>query len=225
MARILKLPDHGRLIVCTDLQGCLRDYQAIVEIFEKTMRETGDAHLLFTGDLVHGPCYPRDNWPEHLGDYYPDQSVELIEAFEALQREFPGRVFSLIGNHEHSHIGGPHTRKFHKIPSETEHFERSLGPRRTKQFKELVARHRKNADMEKVAEGDHWTAQESMELGLGLVDEIGTSAEYLFNLNMDRNLVYIDEKESRFNLNLMKLVTGTVDHVIARISERTSRIS
>lgn len=94
-----------------------------------------------------------------------------------------------------------------------------------KQFKELVARHRKNADMTKVAEGDHWTAQESMELNLGLVDEIGTSAEYLFNLNMDRNLVYIDEKESRFNLNLMKLVTGSIDHVIMRIAERTSRIS
>lgn len=94
-----------------------------------------------------------------------------------------------------------------------------------KQFKELVARHRKNADMEKVAEGDHWTAQETIELNLGLVDEIGTSSEYLFNLNMDRNLVYIDEKESRFNLNLMKLVTGSIDHVIARIAERSSRIS
>ena len=31
MARVIRLPDHGRLIVCTDLQGCLRDYRRIVE--------------------------------------------------------------------------------------------------------------------------------------------------------------------------------------------------
>src|SRR5690606_13745563 len=55
MARVLRLPDHGRLIVCTDLQGCLRDYRRVVEIFEQAHAELGDAHLLFTGDLVHGP--------------------------------------------------------------------------------------------------------------------------------------------------------------------------
>lgn len=137
--KVIRIPAQGRAILSTDLHGNLGDMQRVVAAFRQALaEERGQAYLIFTGDLVHGPCYPRDNWPEHLGDYYPDQSVELIEAFEALQREFPGRVFSLIGNHEHSHIGGPHTRKFHKIPSETEHFERSLGPRRTKQFKELV---------------------------------------------------------------------------------------
>ena len=68
MAGILRLPDHGRLIVCTDLQGCLRDYDQIVAIFNRHMGETGgDAHLLFTGDLVHGPHIDPHDWPDFLG--------------------------------------------------------------------------------------------------------------------------------------------------------------
>jgi hypothetical protein len=56
MARLLRLPDHGVLIVCTDLQGCLRDFHRIVEVFDEATEATGgDAHLLFTGDLIHGP--------------------------------------------------------------------------------------------------------------------------------------------------------------------------
>ena len=65
MARVLRLPDRGRLIVCTDLQGCLRDYRRIVEVFHELMERTeGDAYLLFTGDLVHGPHIEPDEWPE-----------------------------------------------------------------------------------------------------------------------------------------------------------------
>jgi serine protease SohB len=90
------------------------------------------------------------------------------------------------------------------------------------QFKALVARHRPNAKLELVGEGDHWTAQESVALGLGLVDEIGTSADYLLKLNMDRNLVFISEKKNRFEGGLLKLVTGSLDHVLARIAERTN---
>jgi serine protease SohB len=94
-----------------------------------------------------------------------------------------------------------------------------------RQFKALVAQHRPSAKMDEVAEGDHWTAQETVEKGLGLVDEIGTSSEYLLKLNMDRNLVYITEKASPFQGGLLKLVTGSVDHVIARVAERCNRVS
>ncbi len=94
-----------------------------------------------------------------------------------------------------------------------------------RQFKALVAQHRQNAKMDEVAEGDHWTAQETVEKGLGLVDEIGTSSEYLLKLNMDRNLVYITEKASPFQGGLLKLVTGSIDHVLVRIAERCNRLS
>lgn len=94
-----------------------------------------------------------------------------------------------------------------------------------RQFKALVAQHRPKAKMDEVAEGDHWTAQETVEKGLGLVDEIGTSSEYLLKLNMDRNLVYITEKASPFQGGLLKLVTGSIDHVLVRIGERCNRVS
>ena len=56
MARVLRLPDSGRLLVCTDLQGCMRDFDRMVELFEQALLDyEGDAHLLFTGDLIHGP--------------------------------------------------------------------------------------------------------------------------------------------------------------------------
>lgn len=136
--KILHLPARGRAIICTDLHGNLPDFERVVAAFRAAHAESdGDAYMLFTGDLVHGACYPETRWPEHLGSWYRDQSEELLDAFCALREEFPGRVFSLIGNHEHSHVGGPHTRKFHKKPTETEFLERTLGPEKTEAVKAL----------------------------------------------------------------------------------------
>jgi hypothetical protein len=127
MAGILRLPDHGRLIVCTDLQGCLRDYRQIVSVFEDRLVSTGgDAHLLFTGDLVHGPHIDRHDWPDFLGEYYRDQSGQLMRAFARLRVAYPGHVHAIIGNHEHGHIGGPHTAKF--AADEVELLESQMGP-------------------------------------------------------------------------------------------------
>jgi hypothetical protein len=136
--KIIRFPPVGRLVLSTDLHGNLPDYLRVVAAFEQALEDTdGEAFLLLTGDLVHGPCYSRAQWPEHLGDFYEDQTVELVDSFMALQREHPGRVWALIGNHEHSHIGGPHTRKFHKSPSETEFLEANLGPKKTARYREL----------------------------------------------------------------------------------------
>jgi hypothetical protein len=126
MARVLRLPDRGRLIVCTDLQGCMRDFQRISAVFRRSLGATGDAHLLFTGDLVHGPHIARDQWPDFLGEYYRDQSGDVMDSFADLQVEFPGRVHAIMGNHEHGHVGGPHTAKF--APDEVALLEDVLGP-------------------------------------------------------------------------------------------------
>lgn len=138
MARVLRLPDHGRLIVCTDLQGCMQDYRKIVEVFEQADARTGgDAHLLFTGDLIHGPHLHEDEWPDFLGEYYRDQSGDLIDAFVALSRAHPGRVHALLGNHEHGHIGGPHTAKF--APDEVALLEDLLGPERSRRLRAVLS--------------------------------------------------------------------------------------
>jgi hypothetical protein len=125
MARVLRLPDHGRLLVCTDLQGCLRDFHRIVEIFDEVDAATGDAHLLFTGDLIHGPHLDERDWPDFLGEFYRDASDEVIDELVVLSLRHPGRIHALVGNHEHGHIGGPHTAKF--AADEVELLEARMG--------------------------------------------------------------------------------------------------
>ncbi len=127
MARVIRLPDKGRLLVCTDLQGCMRDYLRMVEVFEQALNETGgDAYLLFTGDLIHGPYIEPEDWPDFLGEYYRDASGEVMSAYAELAAKYPGRVHALIGNHEHGHVGGPHTAKF--AADEVALLEHILGP-------------------------------------------------------------------------------------------------
>jgi len=126
MAEVLHFPDHGRLLVATDLQGNLRDFRRMVEIFEKAhAEEKGDAHLLFTGDLIHGPHIPRDEWPDFLGEYYVDESPAVIDGFVELRARYRARVHAILGNHEHGHIGGPHTAKF--APDEVVLLETMVG--------------------------------------------------------------------------------------------------
>jgi len=137
MARVLRLPDRGRLIVCTDLQGCMRDYRRIVEIFHAAQEALdGEAHLLFTGDLIHGPHLAPDDWPDFLGEYYLDASGDVVDAYADLAARNPGHVHALVGNHEHGHIGGPHTAKF--AADEVSLLEELLGPKRTQRMKDII---------------------------------------------------------------------------------------
>lgn len=138
MARVLRLPARGRLLVCTDLQGCLRDFQRFVELFEEALRaHGGDAHVLFTGDLIHGPHLEPDEWPDFLGEYYRDASGEVVLAYAALAARYPGRVHALLGNHEHGHIGGPHTAKF--AVDEVALLEEIIGPEDAARMREILA--------------------------------------------------------------------------------------
>src|SRR3954471_12044792 len=137
MARVLRLPDRGRLLVCTDLQGCMRDFKRIVELFEQALlKHDGDAHLLFTGDLIHGPHIDPEDWPDFLGEYYRDASGEVMIAYAGLAAQYPGRVHALLGNHEHGHIGGPHTAKF--AADEVALLEQILGPAGTARMRGII---------------------------------------------------------------------------------------
>lgn len=136
MAKVLRLPDRGRLLVCTDLQGCLRDFERISSLFEEAHAEHRDAHLLFTGDLIHGPHLELEEWPEFLGEYYRDASGEVIRAYEELAAAYPGRVHALVGNHEHGHMGGPHTAKF--AADEVVLLERLLGAEQSLRMRRIL---------------------------------------------------------------------------------------
>jgi len=63
-----------------------------------------------------------------------------------------------------------------------------------RQFLAAVEKYRPNAKLEAIRTGDHWSAQESITLGLGLIDEMGTSQEYLLKVNGSRDLVQISQK-------------------------------
>lgn len=123
--RVVTLPDRGRLVVATDLQGNLADWLALEEHFERLQRDRGDAVLVVTGDLVHGPDLAEEDWPDYLGSFYRDASTEVLARARTLQRRHPGRVHYLLGNHEHAHVGGPVVAKF--FPDEAERLEGLLG--------------------------------------------------------------------------------------------------
>lgn len=137
MSRVLRFPDQGRLLVCTDLQGCLRDFERMAELFHQAhTRARGNAHILFTGDLIHGPHLDPSDWPDFLGEYYRDASMDVVEGFVALRERFPGRVHAIMGNHEHAHVGGPHTAKF--APDEVELLETIIGPVKSARLRSIL---------------------------------------------------------------------------------------
>jgi hypothetical protein len=111
------------------LQGNLKDYRALKALYEREESAGHSPFLLLCGDLVHGPgpdlADPRA-WPEHLGTHYLDRSAELLLDFEEWSRE--NRATALLGNHEHSHIGGPRVSKFHS--DEAAVLDASLGSHR-----------------------------------------------------------------------------------------------
>jgi hypothetical protein len=139
VTRVAELPDRGRLIVGTDLQGNLADFERLTEHFVRAHEEHAEgAHLVVTGDLVHGPEIPEPHWPEYLGSYFHADSGAVLERAEALERRFPGRVHFLLGNHEHAHIGGPVVSKF--FSNEALRLERLMGPARTEWVRSWFSR-------------------------------------------------------------------------------------
>lgn len=122
--RVARLPERGVLLVCTDLHGNVPDYERMKALFFQEKALGNDPILAFCGDLVHGPDPgTRAAWPRYLGTPYDDRSAELILDMERFTRD--ERVFTLLGNHEHAHVGGPPVPKFY--PDEAAVLEATLG--------------------------------------------------------------------------------------------------
>ena len=124
--RVARLPEAGVLLYATDLQGNLGDYEALKAVYAAEAAAGNDPILAFCGDLVHGPSpdlQAPGAWLEHLGTRYVDESAALLRDFERFTRT--ERAFSLLGNHEHAHIGGPVVPKFH--PDEAAVLDAALG--------------------------------------------------------------------------------------------------
>ena len=136
MRRVIELPKRGLLIVATDLQGNLGDYDAIERVFLDHRERREDVFLVVTGDLVHGPEIPEEAWPSHLGAFYKGNSAEVVRRARALGAKYPEHVHFLLGNHEHAHIGGPVVSKF--FPDEAERLEGLMGKVEAAEFREWI---------------------------------------------------------------------------------------
>ncbi|MCC6644388.1 MAG: metallophosphoesterase [Polyangiaceae bacterium] len=133
MARVVDLPSRGTLLIATDLQGNVADWLAVERRFLELHAAREDAFLVVTGDLVHGPELDPDEWPAQLGSYYHGDSAEVLSRAERLQRQFPGQVVYLLGNHEHAHVGGPTVGKF--FTDEAARLEELMGARRSSEVR------------------------------------------------------------------------------------------
>lgn len=131
--RVVKLPNHGKLIVATDLQGNVEDFDRVADVYERAAAAPGGAFLVITGDLVHGPEISEEDWPDYLGTYYRGDSKTVLERALALSERHPGKVHYLLGNHEHAHVGGPVVAKF--FPDEARRLEELLGPEGTERMR------------------------------------------------------------------------------------------
>lgn len=125
--KVARLPTRGTLLFATDLQGNMADFERLMAIY--AAEETAGHHpiLALCGDVVHGPSPDLNQpgaWPDHLGTPYVDRSAALIRAVEAQSRTH--RIFSLMGNHEHAHVGGPVVPKF--WPDEAAVLDAAMGP-------------------------------------------------------------------------------------------------
>lgn len=77
-------------------------------------------------------------------------------------------------------------------------------------FKEFVKAQRPNLDLEKVATGEHWLARRGLDLGL--VDQLGTSDEYLVSRAAEANLYRVRfERPSSLRERLGRSVAQAIE--------------
>ena len=131
--RLAVLPDRGALLVSTDLHGNMEDFRRLRGVFKGLVAQGRTPHWVLLGDIVHGPDSRTSRArPELYG--YQDESWDVVEGVIELQMAYPDRVHFILGNHDHGHVGGPHTSKFYA--DEVGHLESTMGP------KQVAAMHR-----------------------------------------------------------------------------------
>ena len=92
-------------------------------------------------------------------------------------------------------------------------------------FKDFVAEHRPALDLEKTATGEYWFGQQA--LGLGLVDELRTSDDYLLALSQERDIYEVNYRtRPRLSERLAGGATAAWRQVTGAVadSDRESRL-
>jgi predicted phosphodiesterase len=137
MRRHVILPARGVLLVSTDVHGNLADFVRLEEIFAAESAREPETHWVILGDVVHGPdATARASHPYWYG--YEDESMAIVDRILAAEATAPGRVHFVLGNHDHGHVGGPHTAKFHA--DEVAELESGLSEAQRARLRGLFAR-------------------------------------------------------------------------------------
>jgi hypothetical protein len=123
MKRHVVLPTRGVVLASTDVHGNGEDIARLADVFEAERAREPETHWVILGDVVHAPdARARADRPD-LYDF-DDATMPIVDRLTSLSLEHPGRVHFVLGNHDHGHVGGPHTHKFHD--DEVVALERSL---------------------------------------------------------------------------------------------------
>ncbi|WP_108124402.1 protease SohB [Saccharospirillum mangrovi] len=88
-----------------------------------------------------------------------------------------------------------------------------------RRFKALVGRYRPQLDLAQVTEGDFWLAEDALELQL--IDEIGTSDDYLMRQIDAKELVSVSWKpQRRLDVRVRSAASAATEGMISRLSQR-----
>lgn len=122
---------RGPVLVSADLHGNLADFERLRDLFLASDARGEQPMWISVGDWVHGPPdeAARGDVLDRFGVplyAYRDETPALLEQLFALMDRFGDRVLSVCGNHEHAHIGGRRTSKFHR--DEAAHLEARMPP-------------------------------------------------------------------------------------------------
>lgn len=129
------LPDHGTLLVHTDLHGNGEDFRRLKKRFFELREQQPQTHWVILGDIVHGPCpEANERHPDIYG--YRDESWEIVAELTELTRTYPDHVHFVLGNHDFAHLGGPRTRRFY--PDEVDALESRLTPQQVMYLHDLL---------------------------------------------------------------------------------------
>ena len=89
-------------------------------------------------------------------------------------------------------------------------------------FKDFIAVHRPELDLEKVATGEHWFGQQAKELGL--VDEIGTSDDFIVRACKEREVLGIHfAKHKKLSEKLAGVTGDAADNLLLKWISRGQR--
>jgi hypothetical protein len=128
------------VLISSDVHGNLADFERLRELFLESEGRGERPVWISVGDWVHGPSPERHPVTDSEGVplyAYPDETPALLERLFELMDRYPGQVYSVCGNHEHAHIGGRRTSKFHR--DEAAFLEGQLTPERVEELRRRFA--------------------------------------------------------------------------------------